>query len=302
MGLALAILAAGGPDGTEARVRVVTTVYPLFEFTREAAGDRAVVVAVVPPGVEPHDWEPSPRELIQTQQAGLFVYNGAGLEPWVDRILGELRRRGTVVVRAADHVPVIDAPVHRDEARAGGLPRAGPDAPDPHLWLDPVRAQVVVQAIQAGLTRVDPAGAAAFARNAEAYRAKLAALDAAYATGLAQCARRDVVTPHAAFTYLARRYGLTQIAISGLSPEAEPSPGGLAALVRLARDRGVRHVFVEPLVSPKLAQTLAREIGAGTLTLDPIESLTADAQRAGQTYLTVMEANLRTLRTGLACR
>jgi zinc transport system substrate-binding protein len=175
-------------------------------------------------------------------------------------------------------------------------------AVNPHVWLDPVRAQAQVEAIRAGFARIDPANAAAYAANAQAYRARLAALDAAFASGLKQCARRDIVTTHAAFSYVARRYGLTQIPISGLEPESEPSPADLAALVKQVKERKVQYVFFETLVSPKLAETLAREVGAKTLVLNPIEGLTKEEQAAGKNYVSLMEENLRSLRTALECK
>jgi zinc transport system substrate-binding protein len=173
---------------------------------------------------------------------------------------------------------------------------------DPHVRLDPVRAQDQVEAIRAGLARVDPANAAIYGARAQAYTAKLAALDRAYQAGLGSCARKEVVTTHAAFAYLTRRYGLTQLAIHGLAPDAEPSPADLARLVQIAKDRRVTHVFFETLVNSKLAETLAREVGARTLVLNPVEGLTREQQAAGLSYLSLMEENLRQLRTALDCR
>jgi zinc transport system substrate-binding protein len=280
---ALAVLAGTlGPAAAADRPLVVASVYPLYEFARAVAGDRAEVVALVPPGVEPHDWEPAPQDVVRIHKAKLFVYNGAGLEPWVEKLSRELGARGTLSVRATERVPLRGA--------------------DPHVWLDPLRAQTQVESIRAGLTRIDPAATAAYAAQGQAYLARLAALDARFTEGLRRCARRDVVTTHAAFGYLTARYGLTQVPIQGLAPEAEPSPADLVRLVKLARERNVRYVFFETLVSAKLAETLAREVGAKTLVLNPIEGLTREEQAAGKTYLSLMEDNLRNLRTALDCQ
>ncbi len=285
---------------------VVASFYPLYEFAKQVAGVHAEVVSLVPVGIEPHDWEPAPQDVIRVQHAKLFVYNGAGLEPWVEKLLRDAKARGTAVVRATERVPLLsgDRPGHEHArgAKAGAAPTRETHAIDPHVWLDPVRAQAQVEAIRAGLAKVDPANAAAYASNAQAYRTKLAALDAAFATGLKSCARRDFVTTHSAFSYLARRYGLTQIPIQGIEPEAEPNPAALAALVRLAKERKIRYVFFETLVSSKLAETLAREIGATTLVLNPVEGLTKQEEAAGKGYLSVMDENLRNLRLGLECR
>jgi zinc transport system substrate-binding protein len=282
---------------------VVASFYPLYEFAKQIAGEHAEVISLVPVGIEPHDWEPAPQDIIRVQRAKLFVYNGAGLEPWVEKLLRDAKARGTAVVRATERVALLagDRPGHEHAAKPGA-PKGDTHAVDPHVWLDPVRAQAQVEAIRAGLAKADPANAANYAANAQAYRTKLAALDTAFATGLKQCARRDFVTTHSAFSYLARRYGLTQIPLQGIEPEAEPNPADLAALVKLAKARKVRYVFFETLVSAKLAETLAREIGAQTLVLNPVEGLTKEEEAAGKGYLSVMDENLQNLRLGLECR
>ena len=173
---------------------------------------------------------------------------------------------------------------------------------DPHVWLDPVLAQAQVDAIRAGLEQADPAHAAAFADNARRFKEQLARLDEAFAAGLRDCASRDMFTSHTAFTYLARRYRLTQVPVMGLAPESEPSPAELAAIAGLARRQHARYIFFETLVSSRLAETLAREVGAKTLVLNPIEGLTKEEAAAGKDYVALMEANLANLRTGLACR
>ena len=170
------------------------------------------------------------------------------------------------------------------------------------MWLDPTLARTQVQTIASGLAQADPAGGPVYLENATAFAARLDALDQAFAAGLRDCARREVVTSHAAFAYLARRYGLTQVPIMGLAPEAEPSPADLAAIVQTARRLKVTHVFFEPLVSPRLAQTLAREIGATALPLDPIEGVSREQAAAGTGYVELMQANLANLRVGLGCR
>jgi len=189
-------------------------------------------------------------------------------------------------------------------AASAGLtvPRAGGDSGmDPHIWLDPVLAQRAVEAIRAALERGDPGRQAAYATNAAAYSTKLAALDARFDAGLRGCARRDVVVSHAAFGYLTRRYRLEQIAVTGLAPQAEPSPAALAEVVRAARTRAVTAIFLEPLVSPKLAETLARELGVRLLTLNPIEGITKQEATDGIGYIDLMTRNLESLQQGLGC-
>jgi zinc transport system substrate-binding protein len=282
----------------------VATFYPLYEFSRQVAGDRMEVVTLVPPGVEPHDWDPAPKDIAQLEKARVLVFNGGGLEPWIARLLPDLKN--TVAVNTTDGIelkppPAAGEPTH-DPGHAAKHEHTKNDALDPHVWLDPVLAQAQVEAIRAGLAKADPAGADVYGRNAKAYTERLAALHRAFEDGLRQCARRDVVVSHAAFGYLARRYDLRQVPVMGLAPEAEPSPADLARIVRFARRAKVQYIFFETLVSPRLAETLAREIGAKTLVLDPVEGLTKDETAAGKSYVTVMESNLQSLRTGLGCR
>ncbi len=286
--VALAALAAAGctdapPSPT--RPLVVATFYPLYEFSAHVAGDRAEVLSLVPPGVEPHDWEPSPQDVARVQRARLLVYNGAGLEPWLGRLLKDSAAPGAV--NATDGLPL---------ARGAG------GAPDPHVWLDPVLAQAMVERIRDALARADPGGAGGYAERARAFQGRLARLHESYEQGLARCERREIVVSHSAFGYLAARYALSVVPVMGLSPEAEPSPARLAAIVRFARERKVKYIFFETLVSPRLADTLAREVGAGTLVLDPVEGISPEQARAGQGYVALMEENLKNLRLALGCR
>ena len=271
----------------EGKLLVVASFYPMYEFARQVAADRAQVISLVPPGVHGHDWEPSPQDVAQVRHARVFVYNGAGFEPWVDKLLSESAASSTVVVAASAGLAV---------ARAGG------EGMDPHVWLDPLLARREVDAIRDALERSDPVGKPAYAANASAYGEKLAALDARFDAGLRDCARRDVVVSHAAFGYLTRRYRLTQIAVTGLAPQAEPSPAALAAIVRTARERHVTAIFLEPLVSPRLAETLAREVGVRLLTLNPVEGVTKQEAIDGVGYIELMGKNLESLREGLGCR
>jgi zinc transport system substrate-binding protein len=286
LSLALALLAAGcGPGSAPAKPQVVATVYPLWEFSRQVAGARADAVALVPPGVEPHDWEPSPRDVSLTQRASVFVHSGTGLDGWSQKLLTGGQRPRVVV----------DTSRGLDLIRSGGVV-------DPHAWLDPTLARAQVEAIEAGLAQADPAGRETYAANAGAYAARLEALDRAFSAGLRDCARRDMVTAHTAFGYLARRYRLTELPVMGLSPEAEPSPADMAALVKRARELKVTHIFYEPLVSPRVAETLGREIGARLLPLNPVEGLTRQDSEGGLGYVELMRANLANLRTALGCR
>lgn len=315
LGAALAALALAGCEasppsspatGVGPALSVVASFYPLWEFTRQVAGDRATVTVLVPPGVEPHDWEPAPQDVARLERAQVFVYNGAGFEPWVDKLLGNLSGKGPMVAVATQGIDLLpaDLPGHDHGQRAKGRAAAGVVSArqDPHAWLDPVLAQQQVNTIGAVLAQADPENAEQYRANAAAFRARLATLDERFRQGLGDCTRREIVAAHASFGYLAKRYRLTQMPVMGLSPESEPSPAQLAQIVRFARRHTVRYIFFETLVSPKLAETLAREVGARTLVLNPLEGLTGDEEAAGKGYVAIMGDNLTNLRAALDCR
>ncbi|MDR7538984.1 MAG: zinc ABC transporter substrate-binding protein [Armatimonadota bacterium] len=283
----LAVLVATGCRRAPAAagVAIVASIDPLAEFAGRLAGERTVVQVLVPKGVEVHDYEPTPGDLRRLVAARLFVYNGAGLEPWAPSLRAQL----------PPSVHVVEA--------AEGLPLAGTEGSvDPHVWLDPLLASQQAERILAALVRVDPAGCSRYQANAASLRADFLALHAAYRQGLARCRRREFITAHAAFGYLARRYGLRMVPISGLAPEAEPSPSRLKAVIQEARRTGIRVIYVEPRGERRPAETVAREIGGRTAILDPLESLPPQARRRGKAYFTVMYANLAQLIQGLDCR
>jgi zinc transport system substrate-binding protein len=272
------------PSGS-GTVGVVTAFYPLQYAVERVGGDRVDATNLTKPGAEPHDLELAPQDVATVAEADLVVYL-AGFQPAVDEAVAQA---------AGDRA--------LDVSDAADLTLSAPDGsstPDPHFWLDPTRLADVADAVAAELTAVDPAGASTYAANSAALRDDLEALDADLSKGLAVCDSRYLVTSHTAFGYLADRYGLEQVGIVGLSPDAEPTPGDLARVASFVQGRGVTTIFYETLVSPDVAETVARETGATTAVLDPLEGLAAGDSRAD--YLTVMRDNLATLRTGLGCR
>ena len=284
---------SGSGDTGGKKPTALTSFYPLYFLTTSIAGDRFAVRNLVPAGAEPHDWEPSTRDMAALRDAALFVYNGAGLDAWAPRAIAASRSTRRVDVEATQGLPL--APPEGEEA--ANYPS------DPHAWLDPLLFKQMAAKVADGLTRADPAGKETYAANLAALQRRLDDLDQAYASGLRDCARREIITSHAAFGYLARRYGLEQIALEGVSPDAEPTPARLAEVARIARERGATYIYFETLVSPKVAETLAHEVGAQTLVLDPLEGLDEKGGQGGkEDYVSVMTANLANLRTGLGCR
>lgn len=287
--LCAAALAAGcaSPRSAPGSLQVVASFYPLYEFAGRIGGPRVAVANLVPAGAGSHDYEPTAQDLVTLKRARLFVYNGAGLEPWVDRLLPEVPAT-TAVVRTTDGLPLVPGPA------SGEL--------DPHVWLDPVLAAQQARAILEGLVRVDPEGKAEYEANAAGLYAELASLHERFVAALRVCRQREFITSHSAFGYLGRRYGLVQVAISGATPEADVSPARLAYVVALARRLQVRVIFYEATGAPQLAQAVAREVGAAVDVLHPLEGLTPQDLRAGKTYVTVMDANRERLANALECR
>ncbi len=264
---------------------VVASFYPLYAFAARVGGATATVGNMLPTGVAPHDYEVTPQDLVALSKAKLFIYNGAQLETWVPAGLRQLPG-GVVVVDATAGLPL-----HTQNG-----------TPDPHVWLDPVLAARQVDNIREGFARADSRRRDVYAANAAGLQGDLQALHARYTQALQRCGQRTIVTAHAAFGYLARRYGLAMVPITGLSPEAEPSPARLKEVVLLVRKYRVNVIYFETLTSPRVAETIAREVGARTAVLNPLEGLTAEEQRQGRDYITVMNDNLEQLAQGLACR
>jgi zinc transport system substrate-binding protein len=292
--LAVLVLSGCRGGGGDDEPTVVAAFYPLAWAAEEIAGDDVEVVNLTPPGAEPHDIELTARDIERIDDGELVFYLGQGFMPAledaveghagaVDLLEGQSLREGT------------DEHGHGGEGETGEALEGGEEEleRDPHVWLDPTRLATIARTIAAELG--EPGAEADLV-------AELEQLDEEYRAGLANCMRREIVTSHAAFGYLADAYGLRQIALSGVSPEAEPSPRALEELVDEVKEEGATTVLFETLVSPRLAETVAREAGADTAVLDPLEGLGEEALEAGADYFSVMRTNLATLRTALDCR
>ncbi|MDI4645073.1 metal ABC transporter substrate-binding protein [Cohnella hashimotonis] len=299
--LALLLAACGKNEENEAsgsgvKLSVVTTFYPMYEFSRQVAGDLANVALLIPAGSEPHDWEPSAQDMAKVKEADVFVYNGI-VEGWVDAALTSASNDKRVVVRASEGLTTLEGTAEEEEEEAGeeAHDHAHEHAEDPHVWLDPGLAQREVAAIEAAFEKADPANKDTYKKNADTYIAQLKALDEDYRAGLKDVRTKSFVTQHAAFGYLAQAYGLQQVPIAGLSPEQEPSPGKMAEIVQFAKAHQVKTIFFETLVDPQVAKTVADEIGAKTDVLNPLEGLTDEEKKDGLDYIGIMKKNLEAL-------
>ncbi|MGI8457205.1 MAG: metal ABC transporter substrate-binding protein [Propionibacteriaceae bacterium] len=295
--------AAGAEPG---QLHVVAAFYP-FQFVAErVAGSHGWISSLTQPGAEPHDVELTPRQVASVADADLVVYE-KGFQAAVDKAVTD-----SDTTTAFDTTTVVPLQPFEEGRGQGADGQVGADQHaadpgsaeqsglDPHVWLDPTNMITITRAVARQLSTADPDHAADYASNATVLESQLSALDAAFRSGLRTCQRREFITTHAAFGYLARDYGLTQIGINGVSPDAEPSPARIADIQTEARQYGVTTIFYETLVSPDIAKSIASDLHLRTDVLDPIEGIT-DRSR-GQDYLAVMKANLAALQAANACR
>lgn len=278
------------------RIFVVTTVYPVSDFVKNIGGDLVYVSNAVPAGAEPHDYEPTPREVAQVLEADVFIYVGGGFDAWAEDLADEVVAEGGYTLGIEDRVQLAVTEEDGEEEEHAG------EGVDPHVWLDPVEAQRMVEAIRDALIAVDPSHETQYRTYADIYIERLDELDVAYANSLDDCQLNDIIVSHDAFGYLARRYDFNVHPISGLSPEAEPSARDLVVLADEARELGVTTIFFETLVSPRLSETLAQEIGATTAILNPLEGLSEQELQAGDDYLSVMQKNREALSSAMLCQ
>jgi zinc transport system substrate-binding protein len=292
------------PTASESdKLQIVTSFYPMYDFAKNVGGEHAEVSTLIPAGVEPHDWEPTPKDIERIQQADVFIYNGGGFEHWVEQVLDSLKKDHILIIEASKGIELMEGEKHDhdDEPHDEHKDEHGHDEHplDPHVWLDPVLAQTQVRTIAEGLQKADPKHRDAYQRNADAFVSQLVALDRSFKSAVESAKNKEFVTQHAAFGYLAKRYGLTQLPISGLSPDQEPSTAQMKEIVAEAKAKNIRVIYFETLVSPKVAEVVAKEIGAETAILNPIEGLTEEERNRGESYLSLMQKNLEELKKTL---
>ncbi len=282
----------------------VALFYPLYEVTRNVAGDRMSVKSFIPAGVEPHSFDPNPSDLVALSSAKVFVGTGINFEGMEERFESSLNPNA-VIIHAFDGVDLIEGiDVHDEELEEfeehneseEESEEHAEEGVDPHVWLSPKNMIVITNNVKEGLKRANPENADFYERNAANYVSQLQQLDSDFQNGLASCRKDKILTTHAAFSYLARDYGFEQVPIYGLSPEAEPTPHQITALIDVAKANDLKYVFYEELVDPRVSQTIANEVGAQTLALNPAESGSGQ-----ESYISIMRENLANLRVALEC-
>lgn len=281
------------PAPAAVKPKVVAAFYPLQYAAQSVGGDLVNVTNLTQPGVEPHDLELSAQQVAEIAEADLVLYI-KGFQPAVDEAIEQQAAGRAIDVSAG--LALLAA--HEEEAGHADEEGHEHGMQDPHVWLNPMNMALIGTAIKDRLSDIDSANAAAYMSNSEALRTSMATLDQKFSSELGSCTITTMVVSHEAFAYLAEAYGFTQVGISGLSPEAEPSPARIKDVANIVTQDGVTTVYYETLVDPKVAQTLADETGAKTAVLDPLEGLQPDSDGD---YISVMESNLATLKTGQAC-
>ena len=280
--------------GHSIRLKVVASLFPVYDFARNVGGGDIDVTLLLPPGSEPHSYEPSPGDIMRLGKADIFIYTSRSMEPWAEEMLKNSGSSRLKVVDAGQGIMTFNIP-------AAGGKKEGPA--DPHIWLDLENASKMVDNISSAFIEKDPANKDAYLRNADAYKARLAALDSRFEQELASCSKKVFIDGgHYTFGYLARRYGLQYSAAYSISPDAEPSARSLVNISKMLKKHGLRHIYHEELLSPRIAETIARETGAGLLKLQGGHNISLQELASGTGFLDIMSRNLDSLKEGLDCR
>ena len=289
----VSLAACGSGDKTSKKsdkLNIVTTFYPMQEFTKQIVGDQASVSVLVKPGVEPHDFEPSAKDVAAIQDSDAFVYNNENMETWVQKTTKDMKK--VDVIQASDGILLLPGTSEEESAGHEGHNHVL----DPHVWLAPSLAIKEVETIRNQLIKKFPSKKEVFTQNAHNYLKKLKALDATYKESLTNAKQKNFVTQHAAFAYLAKEYGLNQVPITGINPDVEPSASRIKDLKAYVNKNDIKYIYFEENATDKVAKTLAKEANVTTLALNPLESLTQEQEKTGDDYISVMMQNLENLK------
>lgn len=303
----LVVVLAGCGQGTTKKesnkLQVITTFYPVYEFTKAVAGDKADITMLMPAGTEPHDYEPSAKDISKISRSDIFIYSSDNMETWVKSLKSSIDEKQTQILNASHSIKMID---ENDELKSEEAELANKEEEssfsstsnyDPHIWLDPENAKEMVKNISKELIQQDPKNEKYYVKRTNTYLKKLTELNQDYKTTFKNAKNKTFVTQHAAFAYLAKQYGLTQVAIAGISSDEEPSPKRLAELQTYIKKYDVDTIFTESNDSSKIANMLAKETNIKVKGLNPIEGLSKVQIDDGETYLSVMQDNLKSLKT-----
>ena len=289
---------------------MVTTLFPLYDFTKNIAGDKVSVTLLLPPGVEAHSFEPKAGDMLKVNGADLFIFTGKFMEPWADGLLRGVDNKGLLVVDASTGITLMEEKEDHPPDHGHGKGEKHKDEGhhhhgkiDPHLWLDFAIAQKMVSNILEALVVKDPANKDFYTKNSDAFIAKLADLDRRYKETFLTCKKNIFIHGgHFAFNYLAKRYNLVYISAYHGSPDAEPTPKRLITLKKKMQENNIQYVYYEELIAPRVAEVLARETGATLLKLHGAHNISKEEFEKGVSFLSLMEGNLKNLKAGLECQ
>ena len=307
MFLLVSIMAGCQPAPKEKADNIVyTSIYPLYEVANKISGEKLTVKLVVPNGTELHSYRPTPKQLANLEGANLFFYNGLGLEPWADKVVSNLENADTNPINIRKHVNLIRFNKSNDQEDNNQHEHSHQESNtqhhenyDPHLWLDPLNMKLIAEKMKEEFEKIDPENKAIYQKNYQKFIKEIKQLDQAYKEALSNKDQDQILVSHAAFGYLANRYNFKQLAVTGVAPHEEPSPGVLAELTTRAKNHNLEYIFMETLASPKTVNILAQEADLQVLKLNPVAGLTKEQQKAGEDYFSLMYQNLENLQKAL---
>lgn len=271
--------------GKDSRLTVYTSFYTLYDFASRIGGEKVNVINLIPSATEPHDWEPTPRDMLSLEKADMLIYNGLGMESWIEKVTGALENKNIYLLEASNGIETI-------KGEDGELKNT-----DPHIWLSLRNAVIEMENIKNAFVGADSENKEYFEENFLKAKEEFLSLDKEYSEKLDSLSQeeKNIVVAHEAFAYLCKDYGLNQIPIEGMSADSEPEPSRISEIIKFAKDQNIKVIYFEELVSPKVANMIADEIGAKTAVLNPIEGLSEEQANNGEDYLSLMKKNLETL-------
>lgn len=283
------------------KIKVVASFYPFYEIAQKIGGNNTIITSVIPMGVEPHDWELTPQQIPGIIEADMIIYNGIGFDSWLGK---KEQFRNSFLVDISKDLQLIKLGQQGSE-NLGHIDQLYDPTYvyDPHIWLDPILVKNISKTISNALIKLDPDNIDSYLQNTKNFNRQLDTLDSLIKKSLANCELKDFITFHESFHYFANRYGLTQHAVHGSSPEGEILPQQIIKIISLAKDLGIDTIYSEELKDPRLSQTLASEIPNGkVLLLSPIEGIEPHEQKKDINFIDKMKMNLENLKQGLKCK
>lgn len=269
----------------DGKIEIYASIYPLYDFATKIGGERVNVNLIVPPGAEPHNWEPTAKLLVRMKESDIIVYNGGGMESWIERVKGAIDDEQVHFINSSEGIDLLmNSGEHHEGDNHGKY--------DPHIWLDPINAIKQGENIKNALIKIDGANKSYYDENYQKFVADMKELDSQYREAISNSPRKELVVSHAAFGYLANRYELVQIPIKGITPQEEPTPSKMAEIADMIKEKDIKYIFLESLSNDRISKVLAEDTGVEVMTLDTLGGLSPE-QMESSDYISVMEQNLK---------